>query len=353
VAAVAMAAAAGKVIRLWRHYFGQIPGLAFASADYTDLRSRRLSHYYVQARGENAEHIEAGRLSGVELGPDGVPRVDYGGAMGKQFNPVTIGLYALENWERYLNADDTQRRERFLRQAEWLVAEQDQGRWYYRFDADVLQPGLRNPWASAMAQSLGISVLLRAWQLTDDTRYSRAVQEAFGVFAIPFAQGGVVCPCEGGVWLEEFPDAATPSHVLNGHMWSLFGLWDYWRALADGEAKRLFDAGIAGLVRNLGKYDNGYWVCYSRRPHPPLVNSAYLHFQIDQLRVLEAISGERALGEYAARWEGYHRNGWGFVRILARGAGEKVRRLSVRLKRGTRGNAVFPGVETMGRETAP
>jgi len=352
VAAAAVTVAGRELLRLWRHYFGQIEGSAFTSAECSDLRAPRLSHYYVHAGGRNAELLEAGRSCGATFDAAGVPRVDYGGSTGRQYNPVVIGLYALENWERFLRTSEPARRERFLRQAEWLVAEQDEGRWYYRFDADLLQPGLRNPWVSAMAQSLGISVLLRAWQLTDDVRYCRAAEAAFGVFLIPWEQGGVVWRCEAGAWLEEFPEPAAPSHVLNGHMWSLFGVWDYWRAMADERARRLFDEGVAVVVRELAKYDTGYWVRYSQRPHAALVNSAYLHFQVDQLRVLEAITGERVLGDFAARWEGYHRSGWGFLRILGRGAYQKCRRLAVRLGRGVHRDALLRRAECMGREVA-
>jgi hypothetical protein len=334
LASVVVAAILIRRLRnLYRHYFCRMDSFAFTTAAVDDVQSPKLGHYYVQARGRNAEVIEAGRYCGASFDPAGIPRVEYPQA-GKQYNTFIIALYALENWELFLDTDDPRRRERFLKQADWLVAQQDQGKWYYRFDAPFLQPNLRNPWVSSIAQSLGISVVLRAWQLTGQPRYRQAAEAAFGVFQIPIERGGVVLPTAEGTWLEEYPDPAAPTHVLNGHMWSMFGLCDYWRALGDERARHLFFEAAAVLKANLQTYDCGYWVLYDQRPHPGLVNSAYMHFQIDQLRVLETITGEEVFGRYAARWEGYHRNGLGFCRILARGGYQKVRRLAARFRNG-------------------
>jgi hypothetical protein len=249
---------------------------------------------------------------------------------GRHYNPYTVVLYGMEKWEAFLATGDRRHLESFLRQADWLVANQEQGKWYYRFDTEVAGDVLHNPWVSSLCQGKAASLLLRAWQFTGNTRYREAADAGLALFEVPIDQGGICSKAAEGTWFEEYPNPTAHSHVMNGHIWAMFGLWDSWRATADSRARELFSQGASVLKANLARYDTGYWARYSLTPDAPCINSAYMHFEIDQLRVLQAITGDRSFGQCADRWETYHRSFSSFCRIILSGAGRRLQRVLAR-----------------------
>ncbi|NJP32587.1 D-glucuronyl C5-epimerase family protein [Micromonospora thermarum] len=56
---------------------------------------------------------------------------------------------------------------------------------------------------------------------------------------------------EGFLWLEEYPvtPGVTGERVLNGHIFALYGVYDYWRLTADSRAVAIFD-GAASTLRH-------------------------------------------------------------------------------------------------------
>lgn len=49
----------------------------------------------------------------------GIPMVKYGGSLGRQYNPTTISLYALGNFQLFLRSNNDFYRERFLKMVKW------------------------------------------------------------------------------------------------------------------------------------------------------------------------------------------------------------------------------------------
>jgi hypothetical protein len=316
---------AKKAWGIRQQFFGPPQGHALRRADLTDVTGPTLGHYYVHADGQNIATVAAGVYCQPPFDERGIPLVDYGPGVGKHYNTCTISQYALEHWERWCQTRDPVMRDKFLQLADWLVENLEDGKWYCRFD-DLLR-GQRNPWVSAMDQGQGMSVLLRAWQCSGAGKYRIAAEQALALFEVPVAQGGVAIPTPAGTWFEEYPNATAPDHVLNGHVWALFGIWDMHRATQNATARRLFDEGVAVLKANLAAYDNGYWVWYDLRPRSFLVDGYYMCFQIDQVRVLHEITGDPVWAGTVRRWEGYRSSVWSSVRVVAR-------TLAVRLGRG-------------------
>lgn len=199
----------------------------------------------------------------------GIPLVDYRGEIGLQYNPVTVSQYALAHYALYLENSDIAHRDIFLKQADWLVKNLvtpeggDFGVWKYHFDFAPFQ--MKSPWISAMAQGQGISVLLRAYQLTAEKRHLEAAEAALRTFEIPIEEGGATHTDERGfVWYAEYP-TDPPSHVLNGFIFALFGLYDFYRATGNEKGLGLFEEGIKTLEANLHRYDTGSWSTYDLR----------------------------------------------------------------------------------------
>ena len=53
-----------------------------------------------------------------------------------------------------------------------------------------------------------------------------------------------------------------PTHILNGFIWALWGIYDYWLLSSDKNIKILFDKYCDTLSNNIDRYDIGYWSLY-------------------------------------------------------------------------------------------
>lgn len=273
----------------------------YQTVNLVDHDAAEPRHYYVDMRAI-VEKVRAAEYGTPALDADGIPLVDYtilGGAESHVHNPITTAQYALGLYEEYLAAGDDAVRRAFLSQADWLVSMQsDDGGFYYEFD--VPSRSLEAPWLSAMAQGEGISVLVRAYYETGDTRYLEAAEAALGPLLLPMEDGGVQYADETGVWLEEYP-TDPPSHVLNGMLFTMFGLHDLVHATGDQEAATLLEQCVDTIARNLDRYESDGWVLYELRPGS-WATKTYYGLHIEQLRALAALTGDEQFEERADDW---------------------------------------------------
>ena len=95
--------------------------------------------------------------------------------------------------------------------------------------------------------------------------------------------------------------------VLNGAIFTLWGVRDVAVGLGDADARALFDDGLDALARGIGRWDLGYWSRYDLFPHRMvnIASSAYHELHIDQLAALRAVAPRPALTETEARFRRY------------------------------------------------
>jgi len=96
------------------------------------------------------------------------------------------------------------------------------------------------PWYSAMAQGQALSAFVRLFEWTGDAKWRQAADQTFASFKVPRSAGKpwVVGVESGLLWLDEYP--TTPlDRVFNGHNFSMYGLYDYWRITGNAEARLL------------------------------------------------------------------------------------------------------------------
>jgi heparosan-N-sulfate-glucuronate 5-epimerase len=241
----------------------------------------------------------------------GVPQLDYHGYIGLQYNPLAIAQYALGNYNLWKRSRDPVRRKKFFLIADWLVSHLKQNPrglsvWNHHFDWEYSQT-LKAPWYSALAQGQGISVLVRAHKESGDARYLDAARLAFASFHQPIEKGGVAFTDESGdLWFEEYI-VSPPTHILNGAIWTLWGLHDYFLATRDDSAQHLFSRAVRTLLHNLDRYDLGFWSLYElSNTRLPMVASTFYHqLHIVQLRIMHRLTGEDKFAIVADRWEAY------------------------------------------------
>jgi len=244
----------------------------------------------------------------------GIPLLDYRGKIGRQYNPIAVAQYGLGNFNLLRRTHDASRREKFIRAADWLVKNLEHNAqglavWNHHFDWEYRET-LRAPWYSALAQGQGISLLARAHQESGDARYLVTAQQAFASFLTPIAEGGVAFTDEhNDLWFEEYI-VSPPTHILNGFIWAAWGVYDYFLATQDQSARQLFSRAVQTLIRNLDRYDLGFWSLYEQAgTRLPMVASSFYHqLHIVQLRVMHRLTGEDKFARIAERWESYGRS---------------------------------------------
>lgn len=277
-----------------------------APEENANVRTRQLGEYYMTFAGK-------ANYSGA-YDSTGIPLLDYHGRIGLQYNPIAIAQYGLGNYNLYCRTGDAACYKKFLLVADWLCTHLEKNPrglsvWHHYFDWEY-RDTLRAPWYSALAQGQGISVLVRAHKESSDAKYMEAAQLALASFFKPMTDGGVAFIDEhGDLWLEEYV-VSPPTHILNGFMWAAWGVYDYFLAAQDPSARELFAAAVQTLLRNLDRYDLGFWSLYEQSgTRLPMVASPFYHqLHIVQLRVMHRLTGEAKFARVAERWEGYGRS---------------------------------------------
>jgi hypothetical protein len=124
-------------------------------------------------------------------------------------------------------------------------------------------------------------------------------------------EGGVSYIRGNDVFFEELA-TPEPCHILNGHLYGAFALWEFIRFdLVGKEYVELHDSAIRTCERWLSHYDAGGWSCYDlavdRRGRPHYANLWYHQFHIAQLQVYAAMTGRRSFALMSERWNAAQR----------------------------------------------
>ncbi len=101
--------------------------------------------------------------------------------------------------------------------------------------------------------------------------------------------------------MEEYP-SETPCFTLNGKIYALIGLYDFYIATGSNEAKNLLMAGITTIKENVHRF---------RQPNKPSLycikhNKSYADYHqthINLLRTLHGITGDPYFEEVASTFE--------------------------------------------------
>ena len=181
---------------------------------------------------------------------------------GKLYNqPVSQGAYAVENLNSYRLTGNPAYLDIAVRNGQRLIdthVESD-GAWYFPYDFDFAVVGdtsetLRAPWYSGMAQGRALTTFTRLYQATGDDKWRAAADATFlSLQQAPSGDApfGVYVDAQHRLWLEEYPryPAANSENVLNGHIFALFGLFDYWELTGNGTALSLIRGAISTVQR--------------------------------------------------------------------------------------------------------
>jgi len=221
------------------------------------------------------------------------------------YYPTFIARYGLGNLEMYIETFDNKYKNSFFNQCNWLsknlVIKDDFAVWehkyklsYYNFD--------KTPWVHGLGQGLGMTVLLKAYQLTNKKSYFDLSKKILNSFQVNIKDGGVNYFDENDdIWYEEYA-ILPPPHILNGFITILFGIREFYNVSKSNNSFILWKNGLKTLTKNLDKYDLGYWSFYNLlQKYPATIKYHKIH--IKQLKILYEITNDEKFKTYSNKWE--------------------------------------------------
>ena len=251
-----------------------------------------------------------GKDKALIIDKDGIPFLKLGNIqgvdLGNQRNPVTISQKAFEYYEDYLKNNNKKSKKFFINNANWLVKNvlkcNNHSILLYLFPWPKY--ALPKPWCSGMAQGQAIQVLVKAHRITHDINYLDTAKSLLNAFFVEVKDGGVTYKdSEDRWWYEEYANEnGKSSRVLNGMIYALFGIYEYYTYTNDMDSKFLFEQGIRALKNDLPNYDCASYSYYDILKNPA---SKYHLIHVNQLKKLFEISKEPIFKKYYDSWNNF------------------------------------------------
>lgn len=234
-----------------------------------------------------------------EVDDDGIRLYERDGQ--QHYHPVAIAQYALAKLDVANRTGDQEAMDAASVNAAKLVAvaRTHRGGLYFPYTFDFPLGGRNNevlhaPWWSAMAQGQALSLFVGLYSATDDPAWREAADKTFKTLDDIGPQPGpwsVFVNRDDYLWFEEYAGDTKALRVLNGHIFAIFGIWDYYELTQSPKAVQLFDAGTTTLRQYLPKFRKQGEVSYYclRAPfcqQPRWQNEKYHGIVIEQMRIV-------------------------------------------------------------------
>lgn len=214
--------------------------------------------------------------------PNGIPL--FHSKTGELVHFVTgMCSFVFAHWEEYLLTGDKKHTIHILNIAEYLlqIAEnrKNGGLMLLDYESDKRDNGI----SCAMNQGEAISVMIRAYCLTNDIKYLNAAEKMAIPFLFPFGNEGVSGKLKqnGQIWYLE-----GGKTILNGHIYAIFGLQELNSILKSEWIKNLIDQGLNSIKNSINLFDNGYWSWYWLETPLYIASAMYHNLHICQLNAL-------------------------------------------------------------------
>jgi hypothetical protein len=162
------------------------------------------------------------------------------------------------------------------------------------------------PWYSALAQGEMLELLVRLYVLTGKTEYRAWADKVFAPLldVRPFSENSrsvAHVDGDGYYWADEYPNNGRPDLTLNGYMYAIRGVYEYWQLTRSPDAERVVRAAMTTLkhYHQHFRYPGGGPSSYCLR-HPETRDGVY-HLQIVRLFLDYArVSGDPVFEKAAA-----------------------------------------------------
>ena len=155
-----------------------------------------------------------------------------------------------------------------------------------------------------MYQSIILSAFIRAYLLTKNNEYVVFADKVYNSYSLELVDKyGFKVEDKYGLWFEESM-ISPPTHILNGFVYAIFGLCDYFKLSRDISVQTIIGRCFKTLENTLPSYDMSYWSYYDLTG--TIASYSYhnkMHVPI--LKALYELTEEQIFNEYAIKWERY------------------------------------------------
>jgi hypothetical protein len=184
----------------------------------------------------------------------------------------------------------------FFDQIIWLEQNMDKdGAIWHNFNI-VSYINVENPWVGGLAQGLTISALIKAYTLTDNKSYLTSAKQALN----GLIKHTLYCDDKNNIWICEYPGIHS---ILNGFIYSLFGVIDINKYSPSNSSKDLIVECISTINNNLKQYDLGNWSRYDLIYRYPC-DLFYNNVHALQMKALHSMFNDIMYLDYFYKW--YH-----------------------------------------------
>ncbi len=242
------------------------------------------------------------------LDEQGIPYniASYGEKKKKIYFAITIFQYGLGAWDLYLKTSDPVYLEKAAAMADWALDNQEPSGAWNTFGCFQYA----NPYSS-MSQGEGVSLLTRVYKETGEQKYLEAAERAAAFMLKPLKEGGTsVYSTEKAdekntdgisdseeLILMEYP---ASSCVLNGWIFSAFGLYDLWLTTGKETYAADWKAAVRGIRNSLSRFDTGHWSYYDLGGK---FNSPFYHrLHIELLKAVDQLEPDPEIEKWIRKW---------------------------------------------------
>lgn len=225
-------------------------------------------------------------------------------------HPVVYAQYGISALMEYERTGNPVWLNRAIRNADRLVqirTEREGAWWYpYPFSWSYIDRTLSAPWWSAMGQGQALSLFVRLADATGQAKWQTAADRTWQTFTQAWSEkepwARVII--DGHLYLEEYAGDVAPLLVLNGQIFAIFGLYDYWAATGSPDAARVLDGAATTVLEMMPRVRNPgdvSFYCghadYCRQPY--WQNRKYHEIHSWQLATLGTITDDERFDEWA------------------------------------------------------
>lgn len=275
----------------------------------TDLDPRRLAvetrplgRYYI----DETIPLQFGHWSTFD--EQGIPWRQNRESSGFVHNFSTIASYAQARLDMYLLNEEQNDLGEVINCCDYVLSTIDRSDTVWRLKKEELPAQGHKGRVSSIDHGQWMSVLCRAWQLTDRDEYLDTAVNLGALMDVPLADGGVLGYVEAGErlpWYEE--ETISNFHILNGMICALWGLYDTAIVANDTRANEQWEAGVESVVKALPLFDCGYWSWYGISETLPdyIASMKYHSLHVVQLNVLAEQADDSTIKRYASQFAEY------------------------------------------------
>jgi hypothetical protein len=167
-------------------------------------------------------------------------------------------------------------------------------------------------WFSGMAQGQFLSLAARLAERTGDAFWRTEADRVYRTLAdvhgpVPPAEPWVTfVDHEGMLWFEEYAGDVAPMRVLNGHIFAMFGVYDYWLLTGRDDVRELFARAASTVLEAVPRLrvpGEASWYGLRVQDNPRAQSDKYHVIHVSQLVWLARMTGDERFARLAAELE--------------------------------------------------